>query len=328
MTLRRRDFITLLSGAAAWPLAARGQQAVMPVIGCLYPGLPDANPNFLLAFRKGLSEAGYVEGQNLTIEYRWGQNDRARLPELAADLVRHRAAVIAVLDSVAAAVAAKAATTTIPIVFGVGGDPVESGLVASLNRPGGNVTGISYMNNELGGKRLGLLHELLPHAVRFAVLVNPNNPTTASISADIEAAASVIGQQLDILTATTNREIDTAFASLVQKRAAAVIVSPDPFFNNRRIQLISLALRHGLPAIYPRREYADAGGLMSYGSRGTEQYRLVGIYTGRILKGEKPADLPVMQPTKFEFVINRQTARIIGIEVPPTLIALADEIIE
>jgi ABC-type uncharacterized transport system substrate-binding protein len=327
--MRRRAFIRLLGGAAvSWPLAARAQQPAMPVVGYLYGGSPGASADFVAAFRKGLSDAGYVEGQNVAIEYRWTHNDNDRLPELTADLVRRRVAVIVTPNFIAAALAAKAATTTIPIVFGGGFDPVHAGPVASLNKPGGNATGVSFMSVELGAKRLGLLHELLPGAARLAMLVNPTNPNAEANITEARGAASYIGREIEVLTASTNRDIDTAFASLVQKRADALLVSPEPLFTNRRVQLITLAARHAVPAIYPIREFAEIGGLMSYGPHITDQYRQVGVYTGRILKGEKPADLPILRPTNFEFVINLQTAKILGLEVPPTLIARADEVIE
>jgi ABC-type uncharacterized transport system substrate-binding protein len=324
----RRNFITLLGGAAAWPLAARAQQPALPVIGYLYAGAPEPTAHLMAAFRKGLSDAGYVEGQNVAIEYRFAQNEFDRLPELAADIVRRRVAVITTPGSTPAALAAKAATMTIPIVFGIGADPVQAGLVASLNRPGGNVTGISSMNLELGAKRLGLIHELVPGAARFAVLVDPNSPATEPLIKDVQAAASAIGRQVEVLTASTNREIDTAFASLVPKRVDALVLTPGPLFNNRRVQLATLAVRHAMPTIYSSREFAEAGGLMSYGPSVMEEFRQVGIYTGRVLKGEKPADLPIIRATKFEFVINLQTARALGIAVPPTLLARADEVIE
>jgi putative tryptophan/tyrosine transport system substrate-binding protein len=298
------------------------------VIGHLYLGSPEGSANLLAAFRKGLNETGFVEGRNVTIEYRWGQNDVARLPDLAADLVRRRVAVIATLGSLPGALAAKAATATIPIVFSTGADPVQAGLVASFNRPGGNVTGIVSMNVQLGAKRLGLLHELLPGAARFAVLVNPNSPNVEVVRRDARAAAAAIGRQIEVLTASSNREIDTAFASLAQMRADALVVAPSPLFDNRRVQLITLAAHHRVPTMYSQRECPEAGGLMSYGSSITDEFRHVGVYTGRVLKGEKPADLPVMQPTTFEFVINLQTARTLGIEVSPSLLALADEVIE
>jgi putative ABC transport system substrate-binding protein len=326
--IQRRSFLTLLgtsAAASAWPLAAGAQQPAMPVVGIFGP-FSQGERARALAFRNGLSETGYVEGRNVTFEYRSGSIDR--LPELAADLVRRRVAVIAALNS-GGALAAKAATTTIPIVFSTGNESVELGLVTSLNRPGGNVTGITSMSAELVAKRLGLLHELLPKAAHFALLVDPNAPSTKFVTREAQAAASTIGRQIEVFSAITNRDIDAAFASLIQKRQAdALLVSANDLFLNRRIQLANLAARHAVPAIYGFRENAEAGGLMSYDSSTTDRDRQAGIYTGRILKGEKPADLPVMQPTKFEFVINLQTARTLGIEVPPTLLALADEVIE
>jgi ABC-type uncharacterized transport system substrate-binding protein len=330
--MKRREFITLLGGVAApsflWPLAARAQQQAMPVIGFVYPGMPELSTGIVAAFRKGLNESGFVEGRNVAIEFRFGYNDNARLPELAADLVQRRVAVIATPGSTPSALAAKAATTTIPIVFGIGPDPVEIGLVASLSRPGGNVTGISSMNAELGAKRLGLLHELLPSAACFAVLVNPNNRNTEPLIRDAQATASAIGRQIEIFAASSTRDIDAAFVSLLQKRADALLVSPDPLFDSRRVQLITLAAHHRLPTIYPFRENVEIGGLMSYGSSAADRDRQVGLYTGRILKGEKPADLPVIRAAKFEFVINLQTARVLGLDMSPKLLALADEVIE
>jgi putative ABC transport system substrate-binding protein len=327
--MRRRQFISLLgSAAAAWPLAARAQQAALPVVGFVYPSVPELSAGIVAAFRKGLNETGFVEGRNVTIEFRFGYNDIAQLPKLAADLVDRRVAVIATPGSTPSALAAKAATATIPIVFGIGPDPVEIGLVASLNRPGGNITGITSMNAELGAKRLGLLHELLPSAVRFAVLVNPNNRNAEPLTRDAQATASAIGREIEIFSASSAREIDAAFVSLLQKRADALLVSPDPLFDSRRVQLVTLATHHRLPTIYSFRENVEIGGLASYGSSAAERDRQVGIYAGRILKGEKPADLPVIRADKFEFVINLQTASVLGLDVSPTLLALAHEVIE
>jgi putative tryptophan/tyrosine transport system substrate-binding protein len=330
--MRRRDFITLIGGAVAssplWPLSAGGEHAAMPVIGFLYPGVPELSAGIVAAFRKGLGETGFAEGRNVAVEFRFAYNDNARLSELAADLVRRRVAVIATPGSTPSALAAKGATTAIPIVFSIGTDPVEVGLVASFNRPGGNVTGISSLNSELAAKRLGLLHELLPNAVCFAVLVNPNNPNADTLARDAKAAGLVIGREIEILASGTTRDIDAAFASSVQKRADALLVSPDPLLDNRRVQIITLATHHRLPTIYSFRESVEIGGLMSYGSSAEDRDRLVGIYTGRILKGEKPAELPVMRATKFEFVVNLQTARVLGLDIPATLLARADEVIE
>jgi putative ABC transport system substrate-binding protein len=302
-------------------------QPAIPVIGYIAAGLPEANANITAAFRKGLGEAGYAEGRNVAVEWRWANNDRDRLPELAADLVRRRVTIL-VATPLTAAQVAKAATATIPIVFSASGDPVQTGLVASLNRPGGNVTGVTDMRIELEGKRFGLLHALLPTAVRFAVLIHPANPSAELLAREAQTAAAAIGRKIEIIYASTNREIDAAFATLVQKGAEALVVSPDILFFARRSQILTLAARHAVPAIYPNREDAEAGGLMSYGARVTERQRQLGLYAGRVLKGEKPADLPVMRASKFEFIINLQTARTLGIEVPATLVAQADEVIE
>jgi putative ABC transport system substrate-binding protein len=325
--LQRREFITLLGGAVAWPLAARAQQPAMPVIGFLSSSALADRARYLPAFRQGVRETGYVEGQNVVIEYRWAQDQHDVLPDLAADLVRRQVTVIAAHDT-SSAVVAKAATTTIPIVFVSGGDPVKLGLVASLNRPGGNVTGVFFVIAELGAKQLGLLHELQPGAVRVAVLVDPNYPPTEFFVSDIQAAASSIKKQIEVLEAPTGRDIDMAFARLAQKPTDALLVGPSPLLNNRRVQLVTLATYHRVPAIYSWREAAEVGGLMSYGTSITDANRQAGVYTGRILKGEKPADLPVMQSIKFEFVINLNTARAFGLSFPPGLLAIADEVIE
>jgi ABC-type uncharacterized transport system substrate-binding protein len=327
--MRRREFITLLGGAAAAsPRAARAQQAPMPVVGVLRTDTPAGGADMLTAFRKGLSETGFVEGRNLAIEFRWGQNDRNRMPELAADLIRRKVDVIAAPGSSLSALAAKALTTTIPIVFSTSGDPVQLGLVTSLNRPGANVTGYTDMSSELVTKEFGLLHELLPRAARYGVLMTRTYPWVDRVTKDAQSAAAAIGRQVDIFFAGTDLEIDTAFAELVQKRIDAFLVPDDAFLFSRQSQILTLAARHAVPAIYFSRTWAAAGGLMSYGPPATDQGRQAGIYTGRILKGEKPSDLPVARATRFEFVINLATARAIGVEVPPTLLAIADEVIE
>ena len=328
VTIGRRELLAAVGGAAvAWQLAARAQQPAMPVVGFLGSNSTGMWASHLRAFRQGLSEIGYVEGRNVAIEYRWAQNEPNLLAEMAADLVRHRVSVIAA-GSTSAALAAKVATATIPIVFESGGDPVQAGLVASLNRPGDNVTGVSSMNAELPSKQLGLLHELLPQAIRFAVLVNLNYSYSESAVTDLRTAAGAIGRQIEVLSVSTNRDIDMVFASLAQKRPDALLVTTDTLFIDRDVQLVTLATRHAVPAIYPWREIVEIGGLMSYGSKVADLFRQTGIYTGRVLKGEKPADLPILRATNFELVINLQTAKTLGIEVPPTLLARADEVIE
>ena len=326
--LRRREFVTLIgSAAAAWPLTARAQQP-MPVIGVLDSISVDFGLRNMPAFRQGLGEEGYAEGQNVAIEYRWAEGRYDRLPELAADLVRRRVSVI-VANSTPASLAAKAATSTIPIVFFVGDDPVKLGLVASLGQPGGNATGVNFFVGELAAKRLGLLRELVPSAARVAVLVNPSDPVrTASNLRDIEAAAGAIGLQIQVLKASTIGEIDTAFATLAQDRADALFVTPDSFFNSRRVQLAILAARHMFPAAFGQRDFVEVGGLMSYGTNLADARRQIGAYTGRILKGVKPADLPVVQSSAFELVINLATVRALGLTASPNILARADEVIE
>jgi putative ABC transport system substrate-binding protein len=326
--MKRRAFITLLGGAAvAYPLAARAQQS-MPVIGFLHSGAPGPNANRVAGFRKGLSEAGFVEGQNLAIEYRWADGQAARLPEMAADLIRRQVAVIVTLSSQPATLVAKAATATIPIVFTWPGDPVDTGLVASLNRPGGNATGISTLNAELAAKRLGLLRELVPKADAISALLNPTNPEADAVSRDLQATAHTLGVQFRVLHAGTDPEIDAAFATLAAKPGGALLVNADPFLFIRRAQITALAARHAVPAIYYDREFAVSGGLMSYGTDLPTAWGQAGNYVARILKGEKPGDLPVAQPTKFELVINLKTAKALGLEVPPKLLFTADEVIE
>jgi len=326
--MRRRTFITLLGGAAAWPLSAPGQQAATPVIGFLNGQSSRTWAPMVASFRLGLNEAGYIEGQNVAIEYRWAEGQPDRLPALAADLVQRQMTVIVATGGNNPALAAKAATSTIPIVFTSNDDPRKYGLVASLNRPGGNVTGVSWFSAELGPKRLTLLHDLVPDAKRVAFLVNPNNAETARQPAELQEAARGLGLQIVIFNATTPAEIDTAFATISQNRIGALVVAGDSFLANRREQIITLAARHAVPAIYVNREMAGAGGLMSYGNSLADAYRRAGLHTARILKGEKPSDLPVDQATKFELIINLNTARAIGLEFPPTLLGLADEVIE
>jgi putative ABC transport system substrate-binding protein len=327
--MKRREFITLLGGAAAaWPLAASAQQPAVPVIGFLNGGSPDGWGPFVAAFRQGLKEAGYVEGQNVTIEYRWVEGQYDRLPSLAADLVQQKVTVI-VATSTPAALVAKAATLTVPMVFTTGGDPIKLGLVASLSRPGGNVTGSTNFSVEVGPKRLELARELFPGATTFALLVNPASPLAATVSKDLQAVADTLGVRLHVLHASTEADFEAAFATAARLRAAALVIgSADPWFNSHAAELGALALRHSVPAIFQYREFAAAGGLISYGGDTTGSYRLAGVYTGRILKGEKPADLPVVQSTKVELILNLTTAKALGLEVPATLLARADEVIE
>jgi ABC-type uncharacterized transport system substrate-binding protein len=326
--MQRREFLGALGGAAvAWPLAARSQQPAMPAIGFLNQGLAKPGAYLAAAFRKGLNEVGYVEGQNLAIEYRWAEGDYSQLPALAADLVNRKVAGLAVAF-LPAALAAKAATSTIPICFVTGVDPVKEGLVASLNRPGSNVTGVAFFSSVVVAKRLGLLHDLLPAAGIFAVLVNPANPSAEVVSRDLQAAARTLGKQIIVLAASTQHELDGRLTTLVQQRVDALIVAPDAFFDSQRDRIVGLVARHAIPTIYERRETAVAGGLMSYGANVADAFHQAGIYTGRILKGEKPADLPVMQPTRLEFVINLTTAKTLGLTIPPGLLAIADEVIE
>jgi putative ABC transport system substrate-binding protein len=327
--MKRREFMTLLgAAAAAWPVVARAQQAAMPVIGYLSSFPADINPIFLQAFRRGLSDAGFIEGRNITIEYRWDEEGRYdRLPTMAADLVSRQVAVL-FASPIPAALAAKAATATIPIVFAIGSDPVETGLVVSLNRPGANVTGATFLSVALGAKRLELLRDLIPKIVSIGLLVNPSNPNATQQTKDMEAAAYAFGLQLNVVNANSQSDFENAFATLVRQRTDALVVSADPFFISHRDQLVALAARHSVPVIYYAREFTVAGGLVSYASSFADSFHQAASYVGRILKGEKPADLPVMQPTKFELVINLKTAKALGLDVPATLLARADEVIE
>ena len=328
--MKRREFITLFGGAAAtWPLVARAQQSAMPVIGFLYPGSIDVIADRVRTFRQGLKDTGFIEGENVAIEYRWAEDQTERVPALVAEFVRRQVTVIAAVGGNIPALAAKTATSTIPIVFAVGEDPVGLGLVASIARPGGNLTGINFLAAELHAKRLELLREVVPGAVRLAVLINPGNAVNAETTLrDVRAAARAVGLQMQIIRASTGREIDAAFATMARERPDALLVGGDPFFNSRRVQLALLAARHAISAAYASREYVEAGGLMSYGPNFLDVYRQVGVYVGRILKGAKPADLPVVQSSKFELVINAQTARVLGHTIPPSVLARADEVIE
>ena len=326
--IRRREFMILLGGAAAWPLAARAQQPALPVIGFLSSGSPNAYAPLLTAFLRGLNETDYVEHRNVGAEYRWAEGQADRLPALANELVARQVAVIVATGGNAPALAAKAATNTIPIVFTGGGDPVALGLVASLSRPGGNATGVSNISISIDPKRLEILRELVPRADKIACLRNPDNANADTQLREVQAAARTLRQEIFVVTASTVRELDSAFASIVQQRAGALLVMSDPFFTNIRDQLVALAAKHAMPAMYPFREFVSAGGLINYGPSVADGFRQAGVYTGKILKGEKPADLPVMLPTKFELVINLKTANALGLTVPPTLLARTDEVIE
>ena len=326
--MKRREFITLLGGAAAWPLSVHAQQPAMPVIGFLHSTSAGPNARTVAAFREGLKSVGYVESENVVIEFRWAEGHYDRLPALAADLVRRHVAVIAALGGQASALAAKAATSTVPVVFDTGEDPVKLGLVASFNRPGGNATGVSMLTNEIEAKRLGLLHELIPTALTIAVIVNPDTPGNDVQLNDVQTAAPALGLKLHILKARSELEIDAAFTSFIQLRPDALLVTSSAFFNSRRDRIVQLATRQAIPAMYEHRLYTMAGGLISYGIDLGDVYRQAGVYTGQILNGAKPADLPVVQPTKFELVINLKTAKSLGLTVPPMLLARADEVIE
>jgi putative ABC transport system substrate-binding protein len=326
--MQRREFITLLGGAAAaWPLAVRAQQPAMPMVGFLGSGSPQSDAFRMAAIRQGLNESGYVEGRNVAFEYRWAEDHNERLPAMAADLVRREAAVI-VLFGTTSVMAAKQATATIPIVFAIGGDPIKSGLVASLARPGGNITGVSFLINTLVAKQVEVLHETVPKTALIGFLVNPTNPIADTDTKNLLVAAEMLGQKLLVVQSRTDSELETAFVTLVQQRAGALVVGADPFLTDRRDKIVELAARQKVPAIYPLREFATAGGLMSYGTSATEAFRLVGLYAGRILRGEKPADLPVQQSTKVELIINLKTAKTLGLNIPLPLLGRADEVIE
>jgi putative ABC transport system substrate-binding protein len=326
--MKRREFITLLCGAAVWPLAARAQQRAMPVVGFLGTGLPQSEAFRVAAVRQGLKETGYVEGRNVAFEYRWAEDHYERLPALAAELVRREVAVIASVGGITSAVAAKSATATIPIVFQIGGDPIKLGLVASLSRPDGNITGVTWLAGTLTAKLFEVLHETVPKAALIGYLVNPTNAEAEIQTKNARATAEMLGQKLLVVQARTDSELEMAFVTLLQQRAGALVIGADPFFGSRRNKLVSLAAHQKIPTIYFLREFASAGGLMSYGSSVTEALRIVGLYAGRILKGEKPADLPVQQATKVELVINLKTAKALGLTVPPQIVARADEVIE
>jgi putative ABC transport system substrate-binding protein len=326
--IRRRDFIVTLGSATAWPLAARAQQPKMPLVGFLHSTSPEPNAQLVASFRQGLRRAGYVEGQNVAIEYRWAEGHYDQLPALAAELVQRQVAVIAALGGQASGLAARAATSTVPIVFSSGQDPVKLGLVASFDRPGGNATGVSMLLNEMEAKRLGILHELVPAAATIAVLLNPSTPGVDSQSTDVQSAAPALGLTLLLLNAGSEREIDAAFTNLAQQRPGGLLVAASALFNSRRDQIIGLAARQAIPAMYEHQEFAMAGGLISYGINLGDVYRQVGVYAGRILAGVKPADLPVMQPTRFELLINLKTAKALGLTIPDKLLALADAVIE
>jgi len=327
--MRRREFIAGLGSAAAWPVVAQAQQKQMPVVGFIAAESTDRNTDLPAAFRRGLNEAGFIEGRDVAIEYRWANLQLDRLPSLAADLVRRQVAVIAATGSVATALAAKQATTTIPIVFNIGVDPVKEGLVAAFNKPGGNITGITSVNNQLGTKWVGLMHELLPNAMRFAVLADPKDPmNVVAMITDMQRGAAALGLQLEVLYASTSRELETSIVDVKQKQAAALMITPSALFLDQRAQIATLASRDGVPAIYANRNFPAAGGLMSYGSNWTDTFRQSGIYCGRILRGEKPSDLPVVQAIKFELVINLKIAKALGLTIPETLLATADEVIQ